>query len=67
MKLTLKAARVNAKFTQAEAAEKLECSKASLSNYETGKTIPDMMLGAKMAKLYGVQIDDFTFLKSISA
>lgn len=66
MKLTPKAARVNAGLGQAEAAERLGIHKTTLSNYETGKTMPGMKTGMNMAELYGISIDDFYFCKSNS-
>jgi putative transcriptional regulator len=66
VKLSLKAARVNAKLTQVEAAEKIGCHRTSLSNWEIGKNMPDMGIGIKMAKVYGVKIDDLSFLESES-
>lgn len=36
MKVTLKAARINAGYTQSEAAKKLQVSKDSISNWERG-------------------------------
>lgn len=63
MAITLKAARVNAGLTQREVSEKLNISKATLSHYETYKTIPDMEIGAKLAKLYGLTVDDIIFFR----
>jgi DNA-binding XRE family transcriptional regulator len=66
MKLTLKAARINAGFTQEEASERLHIHKSSLSNYETGKTAPPMDIALLMAELYDVPINDLNFCKAIS-
>lgn len=38
MKITLKAARVNAGLSQSEVAEKVSVSRASINKWETGKT-----------------------------
>lgn len=62
MKLTLKAARVNAKLTQDEVAEKVKKTKNTIANYENGKSKPDIETGKALAKLYGVSIDDLIFL-----
>lgn len=51
MKVTLKAARINAGLTQAEAAQKLNVSKDSISNWERGKTFPDVPL-LKKSKVF---------------
>lgn len=61
MAITLKAARVNAKMTQAEAAKKLGFTVQSLSHYETGRRLPNILQAREMAKLYGVSVDDFLF------
>ena len=60
-KITLKAARVNAHFTQKEAAKALNISVASLQNYESGKTTQDWTLVRQIEKLYNYPID-FIFL-----
>ncbi|MDR0571082.1 MAG: helix-turn-helix domain-containing protein [Clostridiales Family XIII bacterium] len=62
MKITLRAARVNKGHTQKEAAKILGISKASLSNYERGKTYPDVCLVGKIGEAYGVAYDDVVFL-----
>ncbi|MCE5227897.1 MAG: helix-turn-helix transcriptional regulator [Porphyromonadaceae bacterium] len=63
MKISLKAARVNAKFNQSKAAEKLSCDKSSLSKYENGKASPTIDMGMRMAELYGVPFDNIFFGK----
>lgn len=62
MKITLKAARVNAKMTQDEVAKKVNKSKNTIQNYENGKSIPDIEMGKKLAAIYGVTVDDIIFL-----
>ena len=61
MAITMKAARVNANLTQAEAANALEISKNTLNGYENGKVIPKFDVAQKMAKLYGLSVDDIIF------
>jgi DNA-binding XRE family transcriptional regulator len=62
MKLTLKAARVNANLTQDEVAEKVKKSKNTIVSYEKGRSKPDIETGKALAKLYGVSVDDLIFL-----
>lgn len=62
MKLTLKAARINAGFTQQQAAEQLNVSKDTVSNWERGKSYPGVPALKKMEKVYGVPYDDIIFL-----
>ena len=62
MAITLKAARVNAKVTQKEAARLLEISKSTLASYEMYKTIPGIDMAKKIAALYGLEVDGIIFL-----
>ena len=62
MKITLKAARVNAGLTQDEVAKILKKSKNTIVNYENGKSSPDIETGKALAKLYGLSVDDIIFL-----
>lgn len=64
MKITLKAARVNAGLTQNAVIKLLGMSKTTLSNYETGRTSPDIETGKALAALYGVSVNDIIFLPS---
>lgn len=61
MKVTLKAARINAGLTQSEAASRLDVSKDSISNWERGKTYPDIPALKRIEKLYGVDYKDIIF------
>jgi DNA-binding XRE family transcriptional regulator len=60
-KIQLKAARVNANLSQEEAAEKLNISKATLQNYEAGKTIPQWDMVKKIGELYKFPTDFIFF------
>ena len=62
MKITLRAARVNANLTLEEAAKALGIAKNTLISYEKYRTIPDMAMGAAMASLYGTSVDNLIFL-----
>ena len=53
----LRAARVQAGLTQEQAAEALLVSRQTVSNWETGKTYPDIVSVVKMSDLYGVSLD----------
>ena len=54
MKITLKAARVNAGLTQDDVARELRISKGTLVNYEKYRTIPDI----ETAKKIGVKTEE---------
>lgn len=62
MKITLKAARVNADLTLEVAAKELGISKNTLISYEKYRTIPDVAMGTAMASLYGTSVNDLIFL-----
>ena len=62
MKVTLKAARVNAGLTQKEAAKELDISVDTLASYEKGNSFPDVRVIKKMEKLYGVTYNNIIFL-----
>ena len=66
MELTMKAARINAGYTQKNAAELLNISKGTLSSYENYRTIPDIRTSEKMAKLYDLSVDNIIFYKEIT-
>lgn len=65
MKITLKAARINAGLTQEFVAKEVKKTKNTIRNYEQGKSTPDMETGKKLAELYGVSVDDLNFLPKI--
>ncbi len=60
-KITLTAARVNAGYSQKEAAELLGISNKTLCNWENGKTFPDQPMIEKLCNLYGVTYDMINF------
>ncbi len=50
----LKIARTRREFTQAEAAQELGISRVNITNYETGRTEPDIETLGKIIDLYGI-------------
>lgn len=62
-KLTLKAARVNKGFTQAEAAAKIGVSTNTLCAYERGTTFPDVRVLKRIEDAYGVEYKNLIFLQ----
>ena len=64
MKISLKAARVNAGLTQDEAIKALKISKNTLVSYEKYRTSPDINLAKNIAKLYKVEVTDLIFLRN---
>lgn len=62
MPITLKAARLNKGYDQNEAAKLIGISPDTLSNYERGKTFPDVPIIKKIEEIYNVKYDDINFL-----
>ena len=66
-KITLEAARVNAGYTQKEAAKLLHISNKTLQNWETGKSYPSADKIAEICELYdGIPYDCINFLPNRS-
>lgn len=61
-KISLKAARVNAGYSQKEAATHLGISNCTLCSWENGKTYPGQPMIEKICKLYGVTYDMIDFV-----
>jgi len=59
--ITLKAARVNAGYTQAEVADILGVAISTIRNWENGITFPKQPAIEKMCELYAVQYDNIKF------
>jgi transcriptional regulator with XRE-family HTH domain len=54
----IRSARESCGLTQEAAAEKIMVSRQTISNWETGKSLPDIHSVIKMSELYGVSLDD---------
>lgn len=67
MKISIRAARVNAGLSQGDAAEKLGVHKSTISNWEREKTYPNAMEIKKICEVYGVPYDMIIFLKDDNA
>lgn len=61
--INLRAARVNANLTQKKAAMMLNISEATLQNYESGKTFPQMDMVEKISVVYNFPKDYICFGK----
>lgn len=53
----IKNARIGAQLTQEQAAEALGVSRQTISNWETGKTYPDIISVIRMSDLYAISLD----------
>lgn len=58
LQITAKAARVNAGFSQKEAANMLEISVSSFQGCESGKTSPPWSVVLRMSALYKISVDN---------
>ena len=56
VRITLRAARVNAGFSQKEAADMLLIGTSTLQGYESGKRQPRMELLGRMEQIYGIGV-----------
>ena len=66
VKLSLRAARVNAGYSQKDAADRLGVSNKTLGNWENGITFPPADKIPLICDLYGVSYDNLNFLPSDS-
>lgn len=66
VKISLRAARVNAGYSQKEAADRLGVSNKTLGNWENGITFPPADKIPMICELYGVSYDNLNFLPSDS-
>ena len=54
LQISLEAARVNAGFTQVEAAQKMGVSKQTIINWEKGRIVPRIPEVEMLAKIYNI-------------
>lgn len=66
MAITLKSARVNAGYTQTEAAKKIGISPDTLSKYERGLSYPDVPVIKRIEEVYGIPYSDLIFCQKIT-
>lgn len=64
MAVSLRAARVNAKMTQEQAAEAIGVRQNTISRWELGTSVPSGKFIPKICKAYGMHYDDIIFLHS---
>lgn len=65
LQISLAAARVNARMTQAEVAEKLRISKQTVNNWENGKSSPSFATLNTLAGMYRIPVE-YIFLPAKS-
>ena len=62
----MKKFRLAKKYTQEDVAEKLCITAQSVSRWECGTTMPDVLLLPEIAKLYGIMVDDLFKKQSVA-
>lgn len=62
MAMTLKAARINLNLKQEDAAKMLGITQDTLSNWENGKTFPNVPQIKRIEELYGIPYSEIIFL-----
>lgn len=63
LKWKLRACRVQAGYTQKEAAKLIGVSEDVIINYETGRTVVDMETAQKISELYQIPLELIDFTK----
>ena len=58
MKITLKAARVNAGLTQKQVAKALGKNDMTIASWEKGRTVPDVVTLYELCELYKMPMDN---------
>ncbi len=66
VKISIRAARINAGYSQKEVADRLGISNKTLGNWENGITFPPADKIPMICELYGVSYDNLNFLPSDS-
>lgn len=62
LRITMAAARVNARLTQDEASKALHVTKQTLVNWEKGITQPKIAQAEQMSHLYGIPYQNIIFV-----
>ncbi|MCQ2973864.1 MAG: helix-turn-helix transcriptional regulator [Bacteroidales bacterium] len=62
MENTIRVERAKKRITQAELAEQVNVSRQTIHAIETGKFIPSTVLALKIARYFGVKIEDIFIL-----
>lgn len=63
MAISIKAARVNAGFTQTDVAKRVKKTKNTIASYEAYTTVPDIKTAQAMAEMFGMSVDDIIWSK----
>lgn len=64
IRITLKAARVNAGLTMEDVCKAIKVSKTTVWNWEKGDTLPDVDTAVKLSELYKLPLENISFCKN---
>lgn len=65
MKNNLRVHRAIKNITQAELADLIQVSRQTINTIESGKYVPSTLLALKMAKVFGVPVEEVFYLEEI--
>ena len=63
IRISMAAARVNAKMTQDDVAKAMHVSKQTVVNWESGATQPKIEQGEQLSALYGIPYQNIIFVQ----
>ena len=63
IRITMRAARINAGLTMDEACKALKVSKTTIFNWENGYTVPDADKAIALSELYKLPLENIIFCK----
>ena len=63
MAITIKAARVNAGYSQSEVGNRVGKSKNTIASYESYTTVPDIKTAQAIAEMFGMTLDDIIWTR----
>ena len=66
LRISLKAARVNAGMTQDQVCKSVSCSKATLVKWENGETSPTVEKAIELARLYKMPLEAIDFALKVN-
>ena len=64
IRISLKAARVNAGLTMDDVCKAMRVSKATVLNWEKGYTLPDADKAVRLSELYKLPLENISFYKN---
>lgn len=63
IRISLKAARVNAGLTMDDVCSQLKITKTTIFNWENGNSVPDVDMAIKLSDLYRIPLENINFCR----